>query len=129
MITNVSSEAIGTTIDNDGTLDKETTSYKDIFDAFRLALKFYHFRIKYRNRLDIIAAVLETTASGEVTRSNIYYKTFLAYERLRSYMSFLIEKELIEMSGYEDNRLYRATEKGIHFLQIYYSMRELLDQN
>jgi hypothetical protein len=30
--------------DNDGTLDEESTSYNDIFDAFRLALKFYHFR-------------------------------------------------------------------------------------
>jgi hypothetical protein len=34
---------LGTAIDNDGTLDKESTSYNDIFDAFRLALKFYHF--------------------------------------------------------------------------------------
>jgi hypothetical protein len=33
----------GTAVDIDGTLDKETTSYDDIFDAFRLALKFYHF--------------------------------------------------------------------------------------
>jgi hypothetical protein len=32
-----------TALDNDGTLDKEATSYNDIFDAFRLALKFYHF--------------------------------------------------------------------------------------
>ena len=31
-------------VDNDGILDKESTSYNDIFDAFRLALKFYHFR-------------------------------------------------------------------------------------
>ena len=29
--------------DNDETLDKEATSYNDIFDAFRLALKFYHY--------------------------------------------------------------------------------------
>jgi hypothetical protein len=29
------------TVDNDGTL---ATSYNDIFDAFRLALKFYHFQ-------------------------------------------------------------------------------------
>jgi hypothetical protein len=33
-----------TVIDNDGTLDKEAPSYNDIFDAFRLALKFYHFQ-------------------------------------------------------------------------------------
>jgi hypothetical protein len=31
-------------VDNDGVLDKEAaTSYNDIFDAFRLALKFYSF--------------------------------------------------------------------------------------
>jgi hypothetical protein len=36
--------ALRTAVDNDGTLDKESTSYNDIFDAFRLALKFYHYR-------------------------------------------------------------------------------------
>jgi len=36
--------ALRTAIDDDGTLDKEATSYNDIFNAFRLALKFYHFR-------------------------------------------------------------------------------------
>ena len=35
--------ALRTAVDNDGTLDKEATSYNDIFDAFRLAFKFYHF--------------------------------------------------------------------------------------
>jgi hypothetical protein len=35
--------ALRTAVDNDGTLDKEETSYNDIFDAFRLA-KFYHFQ-------------------------------------------------------------------------------------
>jgi hypothetical protein len=36
--------SLRTAVDNDGVLDKESTSYNDIFDAFRLALKFYHFR-------------------------------------------------------------------------------------
>ena len=35
--------ALRTAVDNDGVLDKEATSYNDIFDAFRLALKFYQF--------------------------------------------------------------------------------------
>jgi hypothetical protein len=39
--------ALRTAVDNDGTLDKEATSYNDIFDAFRLALKFYHFQERY----------------------------------------------------------------------------------
>jgi hypothetical protein len=37
--------ALRTAVDNDdGTLDKESTSYNDIFDAFRLVLKFYRFQ-------------------------------------------------------------------------------------
>jgi hypothetical protein len=39
--------ALRTAVDNDGTLDKEATSYNDIFDAFRLALKFYRFEERY----------------------------------------------------------------------------------
>jgi hypothetical protein len=35
--------ALRTAVDNDGPLNKEVTSYNNIFDAFRLALKFYHF--------------------------------------------------------------------------------------
>jgi hypothetical protein len=35
--------ALRTAVDNDGILDKEATSYNDIFDAFRLALKFYRY--------------------------------------------------------------------------------------
>ena len=36
--------ALRTAVDNDGVLDKEATSYNDIFDAFRLALKFYRYQ-------------------------------------------------------------------------------------
>jgi hypothetical protein len=36
--------SLRTAVDNDGVLDKGATFYNDIFDAFRLALKFYHFR-------------------------------------------------------------------------------------
>jgi hypothetical protein len=36
--------SLRTAVDNDGVLDKESTSYNDIFDAFRLALKFYRFQ-------------------------------------------------------------------------------------
>jgi hypothetical protein len=38
--------SLRTAVDADGLLDKESTSYHDIFDAFRLALKFYSFKEK-----------------------------------------------------------------------------------
>lgn len=36
--------SLRTAVDSDCVLDKEATSYNDIFDAFRLALRLYHFR-------------------------------------------------------------------------------------
>ena len=104
--------------------------HKVIFNVFMqdilVGIKKYK-RIKYRSRTDVMAAILEATTSGKATRSSIYNKSFLNYERFRAIMSFLIEKEFIEMSGNEDSRLYRATEKGLHFLRIYNNMRELIN--
>ena len=39
--------SLRTAVDSDGTLDKEAI-LNDIFDAFRLAMKFYHFE-EYRD--------------------------------------------------------------------------------
>jgi hypothetical protein len=36
--------SLRTAVENEGVLDKEVTSYDDIFDAFRLALKFYSYK-------------------------------------------------------------------------------------
>ena len=36
--------SLRTAVENDGNLDKEVTSYDDIFDSFRLALKFYSYK-------------------------------------------------------------------------------------
>jgi hypothetical protein len=36
--------ALRTAVENEGILDKEFTRYDDIFDAFRLALRFYSFK-------------------------------------------------------------------------------------
>jgi hypothetical protein len=33
--------SLRTAVENDGMLDKEATSYDDVFDAFRLAMHFY----------------------------------------------------------------------------------------
>ena len=35
--------ALSTAVDNEGTLDKEATSYNDIFDAYRLGLRCYGY--------------------------------------------------------------------------------------
>ena len=54
--------SLRTAVDNDGTLDKEATSYNDIFDAFKLALKFYHFEEIRYSKLGILLALDMTTS-------------------------------------------------------------------
>jgi hypothetical protein len=36
--------SLRTAVENEGVLDKEVTGYDDIFDEFRLALKFYSYK-------------------------------------------------------------------------------------
>jgi predicted transcriptional regulator len=87
----------------------------------------HQVKLKYRCKADIIAVILETAASGEVPKSKIYYKSFLTYQRLRGYLTLLIESGLIQCIDYKDRRLYKTTENGILFLQAYNGMRELID--
>ncbi|MGC2426831.1 MAG: winged helix-turn-helix domain-containing protein [Nitrososphaeraceae archaeon] len=81
--------------------------------------------MKYRSRSEIIAVILETVNdSGGVNKTRIMYKAILSYTQLREYLSFIIENGLMEYL--EGEHTYRITEKGIHFLQIYNKIRELI---
>jgi hypothetical protein len=45
-----------TAVDNEGSLDKEATSYDDIFDPYRSALEFYHHKVRLVFSSEISAA-------------------------------------------------------------------------
>ena len=82
---------------------------------------------EYRGRYAIIARMLGTiNESGidGISKTSIMYKSFLSYAQLKEYLSFLLEKGLIdefpqqtEASGNEKS-LYKITEKGLRLLQI-----------
>jgi predicted transcriptional regulator len=81
--------------------------------------------MKYRSRSEIIAVILETANdSSGVNKTRIMYKAILSYTQLREYLSLIIENGLLEYL--EGEHTYRITEKGIHFLQIYNKIRELI---
>jgi predicted transcriptional regulator len=81
--------------------------------------------MKYRGRSEIIAVILETANdSSGVNKTRIMYKAVLSYTQLKEYLSLIIENGLLEYL--EGEHTYRITEKGIHFLQIYNKIRELI---
>ena len=64
--------------------------------------KYIH---RYRNRIDIIAQLLDA-ASSPTTKTKMMYKAMLSYEQLKEYLLMLAENDLIAydkfMDRYED---------------------------
>ena len=67
------------------------------------------------------------------SRTIIMYNCFLSYAQLREYLSFLIERGLVdefpqqfESSG-NKKYVYKTTEKGLRFLQISQEIESIVD--
>jgi predicted transcriptional regulator len=71
-------------------------------------------KMRYRSRTELTSTILEA-ANGGATKTKIMYKAFLSYERLKEYLSVLIENELLACDG-EDSGIYKTTSKGLMFL-------------
>ncbi len=70
--------------------------------------------IKYRSRLDIIAAVLKAAGSG-AKKTKIMYLANLSHKLLEKYLEKSIKISFIRFN----NEGYEVTEKGLAFLEKY----------
>ena len=73
----------------------------------------------------IIANMLSTineSGSDGANKTSIMYKSFLSYAQLKEYLSFMIEKGLVDeithQSSSNEKFVYKITVKGIRLLQI-----------
>ena len=70
----------------------------------------------YRNRLDIIADILNV-ASKDAKKTQIMYQANLSYKVLQKYLAEVVDSSLV---SFEDERqCYRLTDKGKRFLDAY----------
>ena len=82
--------------------------------------KYIH---RYRNRIDIIAQLLDA-ASSPTTKTRMMYKAMLSYEQLKEYLLMLTENDLI---GYDKpSQRFTATDKGFQFLKTYEDLSKLI---
>ena len=81
----------------------------------------------YRERHAIITQILgsiDDSGAKGASRTSIMYKTFLSYTHLKEYLSFFLQKGLIEEFPLEfrnsrnEKLVYKITEKGLRVLQI-----------
>ena len=80
--------------------------------------------MKYRSRSEIIATILEAANGGGATKTTIMYKAAISYDYMKQSLLSLAEDGLIE---YEQGRMtYRTTAKGMHVLQLYNNVNEMV---
>lgn len=80
--------------------------------------------MKYRSRTDITSQILETASHGGVTKTKIMYNAYLSYAQLKEYLSVLLENDLLEYV--QEERSFRTTSKGMHFLKTYTQIDNLM---
>jgi predicted transcriptional regulator len=76
--------------------------------------------MKYRDRNEITAQILESANGNKVRLSKIMYDGYLSHTVTKG---LLIEKGLIEYLDGE--RTFKTTEKGMNFLRIHNRVQEL----
>jgi predicted transcriptional regulator len=80
---------------------------------------------KRRDKLFIIAEILEIAKDG-VLKTQIMYRANLSFTQLNDYLNFMLKNELLEKVLMNDKEVYKATEKGMTFIQSYREINELL---
>ncbi len=85
-----------------------------------MASKYIH---RYRNRIDIIAQLLDA-ASSPTSKTKMMYRAMLSYEQLKEYLIMLTENDLIAFD--KPSRRFATTDKGYQFLKRYEDLNKLI---
>ena len=83
--------------------------------------KYIH---RYRNRIDIIAQLLDAAASSPTTKTKMMYKAMLSYEQLKEYLLMLSENDLIAYD--KPTQRFTTTDKGFQFMDRYEDLSKLI---
>ena len=76
--------------------------------------------MKRRSRDEILADILKVAKAG-VNKTHIVYKANLNFRIVKGYLSYLLEVGLIENEN--PGRIWRTTERGLHYLEEYRDLR------
>ncbi|MBS7633363.1 hypothetical protein KEJ15_07105 [Candidatus Bathyarchaeota archaeon] len=80
---------------------------------------------KRRDKLYIIAEILEIAREGTL-KTQIMYRANLSFTQLNEYLDFMLRINLLEKVLNNDRETFKATDKGLDFLQRYREITELI---
>jgi predicted transcriptional regulator len=80
---------------------------------------------KRRDKLYIIAEILEIAKEGTL-KTQVMYRANLSFTQLNEYLDFMLKISLLQKIQTNNKEVYRATGKGMDFLERYREITELL---
>jgi predicted transcriptional regulator len=82
-----------------------------------------------RSTIEIASDVLGA-ANGGTSKIQIMYRAFLSYNQMKEYVNFLTEKGLLVYDNqYGEVLMFRTTEKGFRFLEIYDRLEDIIKED
>ncbi|MCD6411658.1 MAG: DUF4364 domain-containing protein [Thermoplasmata archaeon] len=80
-----------------------------------------------RSEIDILADILELAKNG-AQKTKILCRVNLNYTQLKTYLSFLVERKLLdERKDGARSRIYRTTDRGLQLLDSIKQVKSFLD--
>jgi predicted transcriptional regulator len=83
---------------------------------------------KRRDKLVIMAEIMGVAKHGAL-KTQIMYKANLSFSQLTEYLRLLTRTDLLIRTDFEGKHVYRATKKGVDFLERHEGIMDLLGEN
>ena len=93
-----------------------------------MTLQTFEMSAKRRDRLDIIAQIMEIANEGTI-KTQIMYKANLSFTQLNIYLKRLTSLKLLSKTDADGKEIYTTTEKGLNFLQHHQELIEVLNED
>jgi len=93
---------------------------------FKELQNLYSLPKKNRSCFEIIASILECVKERGLVQFSLMKRASVSYSQFKKYLSFLIEIGLIQKEIDGDHIVYKASDKGLAFLEQYYVLQNML---
>jgi predicted transcriptional regulator len=80
------------------------------------------YLMKYRNRTDIMAQMLESALRVPISKTRMMYTAYVPHEQMSEFLNLLVVNDLIRRDG--QSGLYSASPKGTRFVEYYQGLLE-----
>ena len=91
-----------------------------------MTITLFDNKPKRREKLVILAEILGIAKNG-ASKTHIMFKANLSFSQLNQYLALLSHTYLLEKFAHNGRVVYRATEKGLEFMERQQQVMDLLN--